>query len=320
MRKIINWILLLGTIISVSIALKYSALPVPEFMSEKLAGFWITTIEEQQQYVLLYDVAVGFMLSALFYFVVDEIPDRVRMYKAKTLIEVPINQLLEHMEQLISVVLAKYERNQCLKELSQKDFFVLDGENQISMEEISYLTTTYYVKNCKKKTAIHQYGTVNKLVKENLKQIVDNISNIKNYEYFYASDNLFVEYIRQIEGCKLIQWYLDGNANDKTKNIPCFRYATTSNAMFEFVELYLCLLKHKFHTEYSVTTLDTKEETDKYHMKRESGAMLQEVVDLQNERKNKALHNLTAVISSSKYTTNILVSQLKKELLQHIFQ
>lgn len=122
-------------------------------------------MEEQQEYILLYDIAVGFILSALFYFVVEEIPDKVRKHRAKQLICVQINHILEYMEQIISTVIAKYGRNGNLKEVAQKDFLVLDGEMQISMEEISYLTTSYYIKNKKKKTAIHQYGTVNKVIK-----------------------------------------------------------------------------------------------------------------------------------------------------------
>ena len=140
MKKIINGILLFGTIISVFVALKYSSLPVPEFIPNRVAEFWISSIEEQEKYILLYDIAVGFILSAWFYFVVEEIPTRVRKHRAKQLINVQINRLLEHMEQIISIIIAKYKCNENLKELAQKDFLILDGETQLSMEEISYLT------------------------------------------------------------------------------------------------------------------------------------------------------------------------------------
>lgn len=88
MKKVINWILLVGTVISIIVALKYSSLPVPEFIPARLSEFWVSSMEEQQEYVLLYDIAVGFILSAWFYFVVEEIPDRVRKHKAKQLISV----------------------------------------------------------------------------------------------------------------------------------------------------------------------------------------------------------------------------------------
>lgn len=310
MKRIINWILLLGTTISVGIALKYSALPVPTFLPDGWAAFWISSPEEQQKYILLYDIAVGFVMSALFYFVVEEIPDKVRMRKAKQLIKTQINQLAEYMEQIISVVIEKYNRNRNIKDLAQKDFLILDGEIQHPTEEISYLTTTYYVKRKKRKTAVHQYGNIDQLVKNNSKRILDNIAIIKNYEYFYASDGRLVECIRKIEGCALIRYYAVDK--DKKKNTPCFQLHGTSTAMIDFVNLYLELLNRKFHTEYTVTTLDSKEETEQYHNDRESGALLQGVIDIQTKRYNTALANPTAIISGSKYTTDILVSQLKR--------
>lgn len=317
MKKIINWILLLGTVISTIVALKYSSLPVPAFVPDRLSEFWVSSIEEQQEYVLLYDIAVGFILSALFYFVVEEIPDRVRRHKAKHLINLQINYLLEYMEQIISIVIAKYKRNGNLKELAQKDFLILDGETRLSIEEISYLTTTYYTKTRKKKTAFYQYGTVNNTIKDNLKYILDNISQIKNYEYFYASDNLLVECIRRIESCNLIRYYCKNN--DILKEIPCFELHDTSIAMIEFVNLYLRLLKLKIHDEYTITTLDDKEVTERYHNDRETGALLQNVFTIQKEWQEIAAANPTVVISSKKYTTDILVSQLKRRLTATYF-
>ena len=317
MKKVINWILLVGTVISIIVALKYSSLPVPEFIPAGLSEFWVSSIEEQQEYVLLYDIAVGFILSAWFYFVVEEIPDRVRKHKAKQLINVQINRLLEHMEQIISIVIAKYERKGNLKELAQKDFLILDGETQRSMEEISYLTTTYYTKNRKKKTAVHQYGTVNKVIKDNLKHVLDNISAVKNYEYFYASDSLLVECIRRIQGCDLVRYYY--KKDDNLKNTPCFQLHGTSTAMVEFINLYLQLIRLKFHTEYTITTLDSKEATDKYHEDRETGVLLQRVLDIQKEWRDIAAANPTVIISSTKYTTNILISQLKQRLTATYF-
>lgn len=92
MKKFINFVLLLGTIASVVVALKFSALPIAPFIPTRWAAFWISSAEEQQKYVLLYDTAVGFIMSALFYFIVDEIPNEVRLHRAKRLIALQINQ------------------------------------------------------------------------------------------------------------------------------------------------------------------------------------------------------------------------------------
>ena len=169
MKRIINWFLLLGTIISAGVALKFSALPVPAFLPDSWAEFWISSAEEQQRYVLLYDIAVGILMRALFSFVVDEIPDKVRIHKAKHLIKSQINQLVEYMEQIISVTIGKYSLNQNLKELAQKDFLLLDGDTQYPKEEISYTTAIYTVKGKKEKIKIQKYDNINQLIKRNLK-------------------------------------------------------------------------------------------------------------------------------------------------------
>lgn len=67
MRKKLNIFLILGSIISLVFALKYSSLPVLNFLPRDVADFFITTPEVQQQFVLVYDLAVGFVLSVLFY-------------------------------------------------------------------------------------------------------------------------------------------------------------------------------------------------------------------------------------------------------------
>lgn len=314
MKKIINWSLVLLSIFSIGIALKYSALPVLGFLPDGIARFWITTPEEQQKYVLLYDVSVGFILSAIFYFIVDEIPDQVRRYKAKRLLNSHVNQLLENMEQLISVVIAKYERNSNLKALAPKDFLCLNGETKLASEEVSFSTATYYRKNGKKKTAIKRPSTISNLVKSNLAHIVRKIGIIKNYEYFYATDDALVECIRNIECCDLVKYYLKDGETGKEKT-PCFRLHGTNKAMDEFIQLYLKLKALNYHTEYSVTQLDSKAETEKYRTERESGTLLMGVLALQDEHKTLANDNPTVVIYGGKYTTKILVTELVKNII-----
>lgn len=313
MRRIINWVLLLGTIISVAIVLKYSALPVPAYIPDEWVIFWTSSSDDQQKYALLYDIANGFIMSALFYFVIEEIPDKARIHKAKYLISPQINQLAENMEQIITVVIKKYNRNPNLNELTEKDFFILNGDVQRPLEEISYRTTTYSVKKKKQKIAVHQYGTINALIKDNVNSIQKLLDTIKNYEYFYASDERLVKCIRNIENCALIRCYAK---NEESKNdSPCFLFADTSKTMIHFIILYLELLKLNFHTEYTVTMLDSPEETEQYRNDRENGTLVQLAYDIQAKRKNAAASNPVVIISGSKYTTGILISQLKRNFI-----
>ena len=214
------------------------------------------------------------------------------------------------MEQIISVVIAKYNRNPHLNQLTQKDFLILNGETATTQQEVSYVTTPYLVKSGEKCTGVHSYSTIDKLIKNNLKHIVGQLQTIKNYEFFYAGDDRFVETIRKIENCKLIRSYLPKSDNDPR----CFIMFDSSDSMIEFVQLYLALSKCKFHTKYSITTLDSEEETQQYHADRQNGTFLRKISEINRDRLNRAIVNPTIFISGTKYTTDILVSELKRNI------
>lgn len=81
-------------------------------------------------------------------------------------------------------------------------------------------------------------------------------------------------------------YYIHGEI-DKEKT-PCFRLHGTNKAMDDFIQLYLKLKTLNYHTEYSVTQLDSKAETEKYRTECESGTLLMGVLALQNEQKTLA--------------------------------
>ena len=158
MKKRINCILLLITIICLVIAIRLSSMPIFTFLPDYIKSIFITSSSIKEQYSFVYDVSMGIILSALFYFIVDVIPEKIKIHKAKKILSFQINRLLEYMEQIISLIVSVYERNPKLNELADKDFLILNGETQLPNSEISYLTTTY-CKNGKEKTAVHSYGT-----------------------------------------------------------------------------------------------------------------------------------------------------------------
>ena len=162
MKKRINYALLIITILCLVIAIKLSSMPVFEFLPNPIKSFFITAPHTQEQFSFIYDLAMGFILSALFYFIVDVVPEQIKIHKAKKLLSHQVNRLLEYMEQIISIIVSVYERNPNLNELTNKDFLILDGETIIANQEISYLTTTYY-SNGKRETAVHSYGTPNRI-------------------------------------------------------------------------------------------------------------------------------------------------------------
>lgn len=86
----------------------------------------------------MYDVAVGFILSALFYFIVDEIPELVKISKAKKILSKRVNLLHQHMNVIIKLITLNYGIAEDLYSLTRKDFLILDGNTSETSKEISY--------------------------------------------------------------------------------------------------------------------------------------------------------------------------------------
>ena len=273
MKKAINFILIVLSIISVLTALKLSSLPVAPFLPETFKDFFVTTEYFREKYSLIYDFSVGFLLSAMFYFIVSEIPDKMKLYRARKLVGYNTNLLLENLERSINLVISKYSICDNLKLVSQKDFWVFDGDINATMEEVSYSTITYSTKG-KRITAIHSFGTINNIVKDEIKSMLENIECIKNYEYLYAAQLDFVECIRRIEGSQWIRLY----RNDKPSPNKCFLFANSSVAFDELLSLYRKLIKLKYHTKYTITTIDELEKNLNYKEERNSGKLIADVV------------------------------------------
>lgn len=307
MKKHINYALLIITILCLVIAIKLSSMPVFEFLPNPIKSFFITAPHTQEQFSFIYDLVMGFILSALFYFIVDVVPEQIKIHKAKKLLSHQVNRLLEYMEQIISIIVSVYERNPNLNELTNKDFLILDGETIIANQEISYLTTTYY-SNGKRKTAAHSYGTPNRIIKDKIIQINKVVEQIKNFEYFYSDYTELIEYIRIIESNDLLNWYKSKEKNES----PCFLLQGTNKGVTEFTSLYSKIKKLKFNTEYTSTTLDTKSATEKYKQECDDGTLLKHVFDCQQKQQNLAISNPTLIVGSKKYTTGILTDFLSK--------
>lgn len=304
MKKAVNAILLIGMLLSLILALKISFLPVLEILPNRVKTFFVTTAESHNKFSLLYDLSVGFVISSIFYFIVEELPEKVKLIKAKKLICSQVNQLVLGMEQIISLITSKYGCPYEFELITQKDFLHLDGDCDTPNQEISY-TTAVYDNNKNRKTGTRSFGTLNTIIKNDIEGIVTSIALIKKYEYFYAENFGLVECIRNIENCSMIQYY-------RKNKQECFLLQGTSKAILEFIKLYRQLKKLNFNTEYTITTLETEEDTKKYREDRESGKLLQNVIANQQKRHALSISNLSVVIFGKKYSTTILVKQMQR--------
>lgn len=302
MKKFVNATLILVSIISLIIVLKLSSLPVLCF-----PNFFVTTLDVRETYYLVYDVCLGLLLSILFYFIVNVIPDCIRIKKSKKLTHLYIEQILREMNLIISISLAVYDRGDIkINDIALKDLTILNGNTNYSKKDISYHITEF---NNKKKKLIgcHSYGNLNSIVKSSINNIKSNIENMKSYEYLYAINENLVEILRRIEVCKFIKSY-----EKKQRDATCYELANTHNEMYDFILLYKLLIKQKYHRKYSVIKLDSEEETKEYRKKLENGTYNEFSEDCHQKMMQKYIYYNPVLIIGDSYASKLVAEKFNR--------
>lgn len=297
MRKSVNILLIIVSIISSIVLLKLSSLPVICFPK-----IFVTTSEARETYSLVYDICLGLLLSTLFHFIVNVIPDYIHIKKSKKIIHSYIEEILKYMNLIISISLKVYKRdNISLKDIALKDLKVINGTNIYSDKEFSYSLDLFNIKN-KHITGFHQYGTLNEIVKSSITEIQKNIEYTKKYEYLYATNEVMLELLRKIESCGLIRCYAKKAKNDTN----CYILCHTDKEMYEFISLYKLLIKQKYHNKYSVITLDSEEETAKYRYQRNNGDFISYSISCTEKRNEKYNYFKPVLITPNSYNSSLV--------------
>ena len=286
MRKSINIIISLLSLLCIIGAVKLSSLPLLPMFS--VNSFWYTPHTVRESFSLLYDIFVGFLLSAIFYFLVEVLPEKLRLYRGRKLIYNYVNILLKNMEQIISIT------KQVFQVEADKPYLIdvvhLSGDTTHAHEEVSYETSISY-KTGKRKSGIKQGGEFDSTIKSCISTIETQLQNIRHYGTFFASDERFVEVITRIESCEFISYY----RKEHTPHISCFLFANSVESFLDFCHLYAKLLKCNIHTEITKTIIDTPEQAVRYKERRDSGEMLNNVALYQLKR-NRAYENEKPII------------------------
>lgn len=255
MKRAINSIIALLSLLCLIGAVKLSSLPLWPSFSEN--SFWYTSPTVRESFSLLYDMFVGFLLSAVFYFGVEVLPEILKLHRGKKLICNYINILLENMEQIISITTQVFQIDST--KIYLKDLVRLSGNTTHSHEEVSYSTTTYY-NSGKRKTGVKSGGEFDSIIKSCIATIEAQLQNIRRYSSFFASDERFLEIITRIEACEFISNY----RKERSNPAPCFLYANSGECFWDFYRLYSELRKFSIHTEFSKTVIDTPEQAALY--------------------------------------------------------
>lgn len=305
MKRYINALILMLAAVCLIGAIKLSSLPLFPSFSEQ--SFWYTSAVERESFLLLYDLFVGFLLSALFYFLVEVIPEALKLRLGRKLICKYINSLLVNMEKILSVCFQVYKID--TTEPYPKDLIKLQGSVAYADTELSYQTTIFY-NTGKRKTGFHEFGKFDDIIKTCIAEVEKQLQNTKRFGSFYASDERLLEVTTRIETCKFISEY----KKDRKHPVPCFTFSDADKAVFEFYQLYSKLKKLKVHTEYSKTTVDSPEEYKRYKRKRESGEIFTSVVAYQQARSLAYIEEHPIVLCGDRNADCNIISEIEKTI------
>lgn len=307
MRKRIDVLISVLCIISLLIAIKLSSLPTFGFVPEFILNVFTSSEEIRNEYALFYDIAIAFLISGLFYFMVDSIPDKIKEDRAKKIIGKYVGEVESAMLHIIKAILFVYDISESIDGLGRKNFYMLDNDTKYAERELSYRTARHEKKRI---IRLMEYGTLNSIVKNGIKNILFQIDNIKQYEYLYAGNNGFMECIRNIELCSFVSNY------KAEKNYACFLFVGSSGMIGELVELYRELKSFKMSNFYMDIDFCSEEETERYRKERQMLVGLGIVARRRAEYAEHANENKTVFVVFYEHRTNNSIVAYLKSCLQ----
>lgn len=129
MREKINFAVLGTMIISFIFTLKYSTLEVFCNLPGFLKSFFVYQNGKLNEYNLYYDIALGIFVSCVFYFLIEYLPNFIRMKNARAACKSDIEMLLGHLNMLISIILKEYEISKAVNKIRKLDVLKVTSKN-----------------------------------------------------------------------------------------------------------------------------------------------------------------------------------------------
>lgn len=311
MQKKFNFILVVLSSVCLWAAIKYSSMPIPKWLPQNIAAYISSTMQEREEYAILYDLAIALLASSIFYFIVDVIPQIIRTRMSKIILRQYFNSLVASMEKVISVVVQQYGINSDLHQLTEKDFMIMNGDDDTPKAFLSVKQSLYDNRGVKINETTYSPESMNEIIVSRLDIIEKMAKTIRNNEYLYASNLALVACIRNIEESTLVFMYKKENSNvfPKPHTISCFSYENTSVHMLKFVVLYLELLKYKYHKQYTRTTIDRVQVHPAKNYNIQDG--INYSIHIQQRRKELAVKYPMSVICSNQFNSKVIATELQ---------
>lgn len=207
-----------------------------------------------EENVFWYDLSVGFLISYIFYVLLELIPEYMKLIKAKRILYKYINLILEDLNIIIHIIFHVYGLNIEKKDMAIKKLIKIDGN--VKVEQGFYNEEIYkkqFLKKFKRISGIETTYEFPNTVINRLEHIDKQIEKIFQVENFYSSDANFLECIVNIKENKLISWY-------STRKNGLFIFANTSEELYKLIRCYYKLLEMNYYDKKYTIKVLTKEE------------------------------------------------------------
>lgn len=243
--------------------------------------------------VLEYDMFMGILLSIIFYFIVDYIPQYSKKKRGFKLIQYQLSAVLSSIQKILNVTKDYYHIEGDLYYLTSRDWDAMSDERDPTLEQVVINTKSKKNKKCKIKNSYYVPAgsrgpnNIHSIIRSELKTIKTQLDEIFTYESYFVDDVNLFESLTKLKNSKLLELY--------TEKYTFNYFSNTYDYMYELQNIYLTLKKQNIHYYDSVSMIDTSKEAKEYLQKYNSNKLMPLWNSFQEQR-NKAFSNTTRFI------------------------
>lgn len=268
---------------------------------------------------LLYDILIGVLVSVIFYFIVDYIPEYRKKLLGFRLIQVELSNVLANIETILSINRDFFSIDKELRDIVLRDWKVMfNKRDTTSLQFIMYEKS---FKNKKCKVSNNYYipdpvtgpSNLNNVVRNSLKKIEASLNVIFTYESYFVNDTNFFEYLTKLKNSKLIEWYTDKYEFNYMSN--------TYEYIYGLQKIYFALKKFNIHYYERKSFIDTSEKAIEYQKEYNSGGTKRSLLSFY-ERKKVVMSSTTRITYFKKrdyadYISKEIASDFQTELCEY---
>jgi len=203
-------------------------------------------IQTQENKSIVFEIAIGIVVSYIFYVFIEIIPRMLRIHRSKKILAFQVHWLLYELFVLINQILFAFDIEMPINKVQEKDLLHIDGDMTKVFDGV-YETSEHYNQFWKKGKQISGFSDMRfkfpDEIVSNLAKLTESIDNIRKSNPNFYVDDKFAEILSSIETNKLIEWYVN-------KKHKIFQFGGTCMQLYSLVNDYNRLTKLNYHKLY----------------------------------------------------------------------